>query len=217
VKWISEPDRGLYDAMNKGLERAAGDFVVFVNAGDVLSPMLDVGLLFDRLRRETRVLIGHTVESWADRKWLRPGLGRERDVYVAPPHQATFYPRAFYESARYRLDIRVAGDCEYTARAIASCGAAYLPTVVCEFALGGLSSSYGSVKTIRLRLRESHTVKSRLKLFSKVAMWHVLPRSLFYGVLALGKYTPLATGRSIHLRTAGIEPVPPSALRSQGG
>lgn len=33
-KWISEPDNGLYDAMNKGLERATGSFVWFINAGD---------------------------------------------------------------------------------------------------------------------------------------------------------------------------------------
>jgi putative colanic acid biosynthesis glycosyltransferase len=191
VSWISEPDSGVFDAMNKGLERAKGDFVLFLNAGDVISSALDTRALFARLAAESRVLIGHTIEVYKDLRWLRPGINRAADVFNSPAHQATFYPRSFYSAHRYSVRRRVNADGEYTGSAIRQCGAAYLPQIVCEFHLGGLSSNYQSVRVLKQRMGEDASLRGRGALALKFCLWRILPRGMFYSLLGAFKYTRL--------------------------
>ena len=57
---ISEPDKGLYDAMNKGLKLAKGDFVWFMNAGDEINDNQSVEKIYQSISNETDVLYGDT-------------------------------------------------------------------------------------------------------------------------------------------------------------
>lgn len=61
LHWISEKDRGLYDAMNKGLRRATGDFVWFLNGGDHLHAPDTVEKMAALTGPETDVLYGETL------------------------------------------------------------------------------------------------------------------------------------------------------------
>ncbi len=61
LRWISEADRGLYDAMNKGLKLATGDFVWFLNAGDHLHSVETVAEVAALVEPETDVLYGETL------------------------------------------------------------------------------------------------------------------------------------------------------------
>ena len=57
---ISEPDKGLYDAMNKGLKLAKGDFVWFMNAGDEINDKETVSRIAQSVTKQTDVLYGDT-------------------------------------------------------------------------------------------------------------------------------------------------------------
>ena len=61
IKAISEPDKGLYDAMNKGLARATGDFVLFLNAGDHLFEPTTLEKIAASITPNTDILFGETM------------------------------------------------------------------------------------------------------------------------------------------------------------
>jgi glycosyltransferase involved in cell wall biosynthesis len=61
IQWVSEKDKGLYDAMNKGLSMAKGRFVLFLNAGDCLFDNQVLAKIAAQITPETDVLYGETM------------------------------------------------------------------------------------------------------------------------------------------------------------
>jgi putative colanic acid biosynthesis glycosyltransferase len=204
LKWFSGPDEGIYDAMNKGLALASGSYVLFLNAGDRFHspfPMTKLRALIARSQTEviSPVILGYSTEIYGNRKYLRPGLGREADVFMSHSHQATFYPRHFIETNRFRRDLPVGGDAEFTARAIYHSGAVFLPAVICEFSLGGVSTNYSKVNVVFRRLKETTSRVQQLKLLTKIVLWRILPRALFYDLMASYKYTRFTDAATLPL------------------
>lgn len=61
TKWISEPDKGIYDAMNKGLALATGDYVIFMNSGDKFIDNTVLEHVFRSVTGYPDVIYGHTI------------------------------------------------------------------------------------------------------------------------------------------------------------
>lgn len=105
--WISEPDKGVYDAMHKGINIAKGDWLLFLGAGDLLINCLHIVAPF--LKDSTTVYYGDVYLP--KRHILYYGkFSRHKLSRSNLPHQAVFYPKAIFNYHRFDLRYRIMAD-----------------------------------------------------------------------------------------------------------
>ncbi|MBR1733795.1 MAG: glycosyltransferase [Alloprevotella sp.] len=114
---VSEPDGGVYEAMNKGVARATGEWVCFMNAGDAFTSADAVERLFRAAARElegAEVLYGNAVlVKDFGRVPLKPkplGSLAERMAFC---HQAAFTRRETLRAMPFRTEFRIAADYDF--------------------------------------------------------------------------------------------------------
>lgn len=111
LRWISEPDQGIYDAMNKGVSLARGEWLLFLGADDVLADSNVLADIF--LNRElTPFYLVCGRSRYDDGRMCVPRLDWHTQIFNTIHHQAAFYRRCLFDDFRYRLDIPVVGDYE---------------------------------------------------------------------------------------------------------
>lgn len=146
LNWVSEKDGGIYDAMNKGLDRARGRYALFLNAGDrFTSPEVLARAHLTVTTSSPDLLYGDSVDVQADSTrlyrqarhpdWLRNGMFTS--------HQAMFFSLDRAPGLRHDLRFRFSGDYAFTAEFLTSRGP-YGPArceridiPICDFSLGG--------------------------------------------------------------------------------
>ncbi len=106
VRYLSEPDRGLYDAMNKGLALARGEYVCFLNAGDSFWAEDTLEKLFRAAPREADVLYGEHVE-----------VDQEGRICDTPRHRP--YPRGALKKAHFRTGMSICHQALIVRRSLA--------------------------------------------------------------------------------------------------
>lgn len=190
---ISEPDKGIYDAMNKGLRLATGDVIGFLNADDMYAAnevLAKVGTFMqqdglDALYGDTEFVRPPNL----DKPVRRYRSDRFRPDRIAwgwmPAHPALFLKRQVFERyGSFRTDYRIAGDFELVARIFhpGELVYQYIPEVLVRMRTGGISTG-GLRSTLLLNrevlraCRENGISSNWVKIFSK----YPLKLSEFFG------------------------------------
>ena len=143
VRSISEPDQGIYDAMNKGIDMARGDWLYFLGAGDIVVPGA-----FQSIQPFLAEISGPTVVYG---KVARSGSGIVMGRLATPfrlcygeniPHQATFYHRSVFKMlGGYSIQYPILSDFAFNLRCFGdpTISMVYIDRVFAQYEGGGAS------------------------------------------------------------------------------
>ena len=146
---VSEPDKGLYDAMNKGIDRASGQYLIFLNAGDTFHSPSTLAIIAEAIRRSGNpgIVYGQTDVVDSSRKRLA-------DRHLRAPEQLTLRSfangmvvchQAFIVLARiapaFDTRYRYSADYDWCIRCLQhSRNNVYVPATLIDYLLEGIST-----------------------------------------------------------------------------
>ena len=165
IIWLSEPDKGIYEAMNKGIRRATGEYVQILNSGDILAAPDVTERMMAALsslnpkhstlnKNAIGILYGNMIKEWPDGKRIKDTCGG--DMYTPESflyfyngtlnHDCAYIRRDLFEKyGLYNEQMRICSDWEWYIRAIVLGGetAVYTDIDVTVFDMNGISESGG--------------------------------------------------------------------------
>jgi glycosyltransferase involved in cell wall biosynthesis len=109
--WISESDKGIYDAMNKGIEKATGEWINFMNSGDWFFNYDTISLLFERNDfSEYDLIYGNTHKRYPNERYIK-----RPDVYwkLGITHQSIFSRSYLNKKYKFDLQYKIAADFDF--------------------------------------------------------------------------------------------------------
>ena len=175
--WCSEKDAGIYDAMNKGLEKASGDWLFFLGSDDELMSEDIIEKVAEGFTRQEHIYYGNVF--WKNTRRLYPGgtIGRTRLALKNFAHQALFYPKGIYKKYRYELQYRLFADHVYNIKLYSEYGERfeYFSHVVTLYNDAGASSHGGDAAFDKDRVKIAAIYLGRV------------PAIYLYSLLLLGK------------------------------
>ncbi|SHG94033.1 glycosyltransferase family 2 protein [Flavobacterium defluvii] len=186
TKWISEPDKGLYDAMNKGLALATGDLIGILNSDDTfysVNVIEEIAKFHENNNIDASV--GNIIQHKEDGKVVRMYSSKfwspeKLRIGFMPPHPSIFFERKLFSKfGNYELGFKIGADYELITRFFLKNNISWKYSNITTTAMlvGGLSSSGSSSyklitkeiqKALKMNQLEFSPFKIKMRFFWKI-------------------------------------------------
>ena len=148
--WVSEPDKGIYDGMNEGIEQAQGEYIYFLNSGDVLLDNILVKIPLNGIQ----YIYGNAIVQTSQKTetWTFPDI--PDFIFLSNnslPHQSSFIHSSLFEKHKYDINHKIIADWAHSVQCILLEGCSYLhlkvTVSICDGT--GISSNFRILKEER--------------------------------------------------------------------
>lgn len=188
--FISEKDSGIYDAWNKGLLLATGDWIAFLGADDIYLPdaILDYINHIEHSNIENLDYVSSKIELVdSDKKCLRV-IGKEWKWntfkrYMSTPHVGSLHSRLFFDKyGRYNIEYKIVGDYEMLLRANNSLKTSFLNSITVKMQVGGVSNQNKKaiIETYSAKINNKARTKILAKYDALIANFIYFGRNLLF-------------------------------------
>jgi glycosyltransferase len=168
--YVSEPDKGIYDALNKGISKATGDVIGILHADDTFDNnevLADIAKAFEK--EQCDVLYGNLLYVSFEGKIIRywKSISFDRKMLSRgwmPPHPTFFVKRGIFSRiGNYNMQYRIASDYDLMLRTLllSDIKVFYLPQIITRMKVGGASNR--SLKNIIRKSTEDYYIMKRNK------------------------------------------------------
>lgn len=169
-RWVSEPDSGIYDAMNKGLKMATGNYIIFMGADDVFANAHVLSNVAKHLVKWDGDVVYGSVQMKTSGRIDHKPFNSFKIAVGNICHQCIFYPRAVYSKFLYETKYRIFADYAYNLALWKNYKFRHIPVTVSIFNDQGISG--------RLDDMEFYQDRKSL-LLSSVGWWNYMAGSIY--------------------------------------
>lgn len=183
IQWVSEPDEGIYHAMNKGIDRARGKYLYFLNAGDELAKASVLSKLLNQATQSNwpDLLYGDSYERTETGK-LHFKKARSHNTLwygMFAHHQSMLYNNLSIGTLRFNMKFPIGADYAFTVEFIKkSKHFMRVPFGICIFEQGGLSSKQAKQGRIDQWRIKREILKLPLLICVIIRIFHIIMQNL---------------------------------------